>query len=265
MPTSRILRERVAGQSAMSAVVYAQSGATPRGRFARILGLTPLTHESRASYRGALGELLVGDALENLGPSWDVLHDLPLTSAVLDHLLIGRAGVFSVRAASYGREDVTVGGDELIAGGESRDDIRCAAEQAAEVADLLAEAAGEPVYVRSLLVVVGPRRLAIKHPASGVRVIDSRELPAMLDGAPHTLTGDQVARISDLADLESTWPAVQRRELDTQQLHRDFNMIRAQVSEALGRRIFWAAAGTIVVYTAVCSVIAAFVSVLVAG
>src|SRR4051794_17655144 len=133
MPQNRILRERVAGQSAMAAVVRAQSTARRPGRIARIFGVSPLTTESRPFYRGALGELLVGDVLENLGPTWDVLHDLPLDGSVVDHLLIGRAGVFTVRAANYGRNDIIVDGKTLTVGGEQRDDIACALAEAAEV------------------------------------------------------------------------------------------------------------------------------------
>jgi len=247
----------------MAAVVSAQASAPRPGRLARILGVNPLTPEARAQYRGALGELLVGDALENLGPTWDVLHDLPLDGIVVDHLLIGRAGVFTVRTANYGRNDVTIDRSTITVGGEQRGDVARAVAGAAEVARLLSEAAGTAVRVRPLLVVVDPLRLAIKAPASGVRVISSRQLESVLTGAPRTLTGDEVARVSDLADLETTWPAADEPGLDTQQLHRDFGTIRTSVNDSLVRRILWAAAATIVVYATVCSVIAALVTVVV--
>jgi hypothetical protein len=270
MHQSRILRERVAGQSAMAAVVEAQSTAPRLSRLARIFGASPLTVEARAHYRGALGELLVGDVLENLGPTWDVLHDLPLQESVVDHLLIGRAGVFTVRAANYGRNDVTVDGQTVIVGGEQRDDIACAAAEAAEVSGLLTEAAGKPVRVRPLLVVVDPQRLTIKTPAAGVRIISSRELGSVLAHAPRTLTGEEVAHVSDLADLGSTWPAaesgaVSAQKLDTQKLHRDFGTIRTTVSDSVVRRVLWGASATLVVYVAVCWVIAALVTVVVSS
>lgn len=283
MHQSRILRERVAGQSAMAAVVGAQEGARARGLVARVFGISPLTTAARVHYRGALGELLVGDVLENLGPTWDVLHDLPLGDSVLDHLLIGRAGVFTVRAANYGRNDVALDGSGISVAGEARDDVARAAAEAAEVSRLLTGAAGRPVTVRPLLVVVAPLRLLIKSPAADVRVMSSRDLEGVLARFPRTLTGEEVAHVSDLADLESTWPAAglagrpgsapqpsgtgrpETQLLDTQKLHRDFGTIRTAVNEALVRRILWAAAATIVVYVSVCSIIAAFVSVVVAS
>jgi len=257
------LRERVAGQSAMSDVVQAQSIARSRGRIARLFGINPLTEKARASYSGALGELLVGDALENVGPSWDVLHDLPLHNSVLDHLLIGRPGVYSVRTANYGREDIVIDGDTLIVAGEERDDIRCARQQGDQVSSILAGVVGEPVRVRPLLVVVDPRRLTVKVPASTVRVISSRDLVSELSGAPILLTGDEVANLSDLADRVSTWPSADAVALDTQQLNRDFGVIRSEVRDALNRRIAWGATATIVVYGTVCSLVATFVSMVV--
>ena len=148
-------------------------------------------------------------------------------------------------------------------GGEQRGDVARAVAGATEVARLLSKAAGKAVRVRPLLVVVDPLRLTIKAPTSRVRVISSRELERVLMGAPHTLTGEDVARVSDLADLEITWPAADEVRLDTQQLHRDFGTIRASVNDSLVRRILWAAAATIVVYATVCSVIAALVTVVV--
>ena len=267
MQQNRILRERVAGQSAMAAVVRAQSSARRQGPLARVFGVSPLTTEARPFYRGALGELLVGDVLENLGPTWDVLHDLPLDRSILDHLLIGRAGVFTVRAANYGRNDVVIDGQTLSVGGEERDDIACALAEAAEVARLLTAASGTPVRVRPLFVVVDPRKLVFKEPADGVRVISSADLERTLAFSARTLTGEEVAHISDLADLVSTWPATDASPdapaLDTQQLHRDFGTIRTSVSDALVRRVLWGAAATIVVYATVCSVISALVTMVV--
>ncbi|MBX3098019.1 MAG: NERD domain-containing protein [Salinibacterium sp.] len=263
MQHSRTLRERVAGQSAMAAVVRAQYSAPVRGRLARILGVSPLTFEARQHYRGALGELVVGDVLENLGPTWDVLHDLPLDGSAVDHLLIGRAGTFTVHAVNYGRNEVIVDGVKLSVDGEPHLDISSAADEAAEVSRLLSLAAGKPVRVRPLLVVVDPARLTVRKAPRGVKVISSGELAGVLAHAPRTLTGEEVANVSDLADLESTWPAADAVDLDTQQLHRDFGTIRSAVNDALVRRILWAAAATIVVYASVCSVIAAFVTVVV--
>ena len=263
MPQNRILRERVAGQSAMSDVVRAQASAPPREVIWRILGSSPLTTASRASYRGALGELLVGDVLENLGQRWDVLHDLPLGDTVLEHLLIGPAGVFTVRAANYGPEEVTIDGSDLVVGGHPMDDIRRAAAEADEAARILGAAAGETVRVRPMLVIVEPRRLTVRVAAAGVRVLASWELERALTRAPRTLPGDDVARISDLADLVTTWPSADTTDLDTQRLYRDFATIRDEVRVATARRILWAIVGIALGYGIVWGLISSLVTLLV--
>lgn len=250
MPGNRILRERVAGQSAMSDVVRAQSRQPDRGILARIFGRSPLGPESRAAYRGALAEVFVGEALDRLGQRWDVLHDLPLGESVLDHLVIGPAGVFAAHTTNCSGQDVTIDGDTLLVAGAARTDIRIARADATEVSSILAAAADEPVAVQPLLILVDPRRLVTKAPPSGVRVVASHDLERVLTGAPHTLDGDTVARISDLADLATTWPRsdAEAGTTDTQQLHADFAAIRSQVRQAVGRRILWAAAAAGVVF-----------------
>jgi hypothetical protein len=266
MQASRILRQRVAGQSAMCDVVRAQAAAPRRSLVARILGISPLTSESRASYGGALGELLVGDVLARLGPTWDVLHDLPLGQTALDHLVIGPAGAFTVRAASFGRVDVVVDGTAIVAAGETRTDIEQSIDEAAEAASILSAAAGEPVHVTPLLVVVDPKRLTVKNPADTVLVVASWELEHVVTRLPRTLSGDEVASLSDVADLVTTWPRGDAVELnDTQQLYRDFSAVRADVRVALGRRILWIVAGLGALYGVVWALVGSLVSLVLTG
>lgn len=263
MASNRILRNRVAGQSAMFHVVSEQHRVQPQSGISRFFGISPLTLPARGWYRGALGELLVGDVLENLGQRWDVLHDLRLDLGSLDHLVIGPAGVFTVHTANCDGVDVVVDADALVVVGEARDDILIARAEAEEVAHILSTAAGRPIAVRPLLVVVCPRRLVVKAPAGAVGIISSRDLEKVLCAAPQTLSGDEVAFISDIADLNDTWPTAGEAVLDTQKLYRDFSVIRARMSTALVRRIGWAAAATALVYISVCLTIATFVSMVV--
>lgn len=264
MAPNRILRDRVAGQSAMFHVVSAQELAPHQSPFARLFGISPLTVQARSWYRGALGELLVGDVLENLGQRWDVLHDLPLDNASLDHLLIGPAGVFTVHTANCDGADIVIDSDALVVMGETRDDIMIARAEADEVAHLLGAAADRPIVVTPVVVVVRPRRMTVKFSASDVTIVSSSDLEKVLCALPRSLGGDEVAYISDVADLDATWPVARANMLDTQKLHRDFGAIRSRVSTALVRRIGWAAAATGVVYVSVCSIIAVLVSVMMA-
>lgn len=260
MSGSRSLRERVAGQSAMAEVVAAQQHAQARGPFARLIGASPLAPSARLAYRGALGELMVGDVLDNLGSRWDVLHDLPLGTGVLDHLVIGPAGVFAVVAANYSERDVVVDGATLLVTGEPMSDIAIASEQAEAAASLLSQAAGEAVRVRPLLVVVEPRKLVVKKASNSVRVVASHELERLLTRAPRVLAGDEVAAISDLADLETTWPSPPLSGLDTQRLHRDFALVRHEVRSAVLRRVLWGVAGFTIAYGLLWAMVATLVT-----
>lgn len=252
----------------MSDVVIAQSLAPARSRTARLLGFSPLTAGSRVSYQGALGELLVGDVLENLGTNWDVLHDLPLRPSthhggVLEHLVIGPAGVYAVHVSNYTDRDVVIDGDRLLLGGDQRDDIAVAHSEAEAAATLLSAVAGSAVRVRPLLVVVNPRRLSVRAAASGVRVIPSYQLERFLSRAPRTLSGDEVARVSDIADLASTWPDAAPERLDVRQLHRQFAVVRDEVRGAVLHRVLWSALGIGVLYVGVWTLIASLVSMLI--
>jgi hypothetical protein len=246
----------------MSQVVSAYVETPSRGRLARLVGVSPLTTEARLSYRAALGELIVGDLLENLGTQWDVLHDLPLGDGLLDHLAIGPAGVFSVRAVASNAAEVVVDGHTLTVAGDQLDDLRWAIDEANTVARLLSGDGDSGVQVVPLVVMINPRRIVVRAPAIGVRVVASRDLERLLTGAATVLRGDEVARISDRADLQSTWPPVQRADLDAQQLHRDFGKIRAEVGDARNRRVIWGVLSVVVAYGFLWSTVAGLVGVL---
>jgi hypothetical protein len=265
MPVSRSPRTRIAGQSAMSVVVAAQSVAPGRGVLARAFGVSPLSPDSRTAYNGALGELLVGDVLDNLGPSWDVLHDLPLADGVLDHLAIGPAGVFAIHVTNTLDRDVVVDRDTLVIAGQPNQAIIVARAQARAAARRLSEAAGAAVRVRPVLVVVAPRRFSVRVPPATVRVIPSYQLDRTLTRAPRTLDGAQVACVSDFADLRTTWPDTSDAADDVERLNREFALVRALVRAALARRVIWGVSGIVALYAVVWALVAAFVSIVVAN
>jgi Nuclease-related domain len=260
MLQGRSVRERVAGQSAMCTVVEAQARVHPRGRVARLFGASPLDPAIRSQYRVALAELKVGDMLENLGQRWDVLHDIPLGGTVLDHLSIGPAGIFAVVAANFRDEDVVIDGANLLVTNAPRDDIARTIDQADAVAAHLTRAAGRPVGVQPLLVIVDPRKLVVKSPPSTAHVVPSSDLERFLTRAPEILGGDEVAALSDLADLESTWPAPEGTDHDLQRIHAEFALVRHDVSSAFVRRVLWGVVAFTVAYSVALGLIATLVT-----
>ena len=264
MSQGRRLRERVAGQSAMSDVVLARSAAGQRGFLARLIGVSPLDSTTRRAYRVALGELVVGDILDGLGQRWDVLHDVPLGGDLtLEHLVMGPSGTFAVRTVNAGDVDVVIDGDILLAGGEALDDIEVGVRLADAAARALTAAAGEPIEVQCLLVVVAPRRLIVRRDPSGVLVSASNGLERALARAPRRLDGEHVARISDLADLETTWPAASELASDTQRLNRQFALVRAEVRSAILVRDAWLVGAIILAGGTLWSLVARLVTTLV--
>ncbi len=241
MPASSSLRGRVPGQVAMSAVVTTQLATPHRSGLARLLGRSPLTPQTRPLYRAALGELLVGDMLDNLGPRWDVLHVVPVdeSSKDIDHLVIGPPGVFAITTENFPGQEIKVNGDFLAVGNQRFDDIAVARELGAHAAELLSAAAGRPVVVQPLLVVVTPTKLALRQQPDGASVVASKQLLHYFDRLDRTLDGAEVAFISDVADRHSTWQAAPGPAQDTQQLSRDFAALRDEVQEATTTRVFW--------------------------
>jgi Nuclease-related domain len=241
MPERNSLRGRVPGQVAINAIVEAQLTTPPRSLLGRIFGKTPLTPQTRSLYRAALGERVVGDMLDNLGPRWDVLHVVPVDESGkdIDHLVIGPPGVFAITTENFPGQEIKVNGDFLAVGSQRFDDIAVARELGESAAKLLSVAARRPVTVTPLLVVVTPTKLALRQQPDGAHVIPSRQLLHYLDKLDRTLDGAEVAFISDVADRHTTWRAAPGPAQDTQQLNNDFAALRTTVQEATQARVFW--------------------------
>jgi hypothetical protein len=263
MPVSASLRGRVPGQVAIRDIVAAQRAVRPRSFAARFFGVSPLTSATRGLYRAALGEVVVGEMLDQLGPQWDVLHVVPIADsgvdddAVLregtllegtllegsakqiDHLVIGPPGVFAVTTENYPGQEVRVSGETLTIAGRAVDDIETARHLAARAADRLGSAAGKAVRVEPIIVVVGSTKLVAREQPSGVTIVDSRHLVRLLTKIDRSLAGAQVAYISDVADRDSTWEATPTRPDEALQLDREFAALRNQVQDATQARVIW--------------------------
>jgi hypothetical protein len=249
MSASNLIRGRVPGQSIMSEVVMLQRARRRRSGLARFFGLSPLAPSSRQLYTSALGELLVGDALDSIGPEWDVLHVVPVDDNTrhIDHLVIGPPGVFTLWSKNFPRQEVVVDGSTMTVGGHPVDDVADARAQAASASALLSEAAGYAVAVEPIIVVVDPRKLVIRRQPSDVTVVSSRQLLRWLTRLDRQLDGADVAYISDVSDRETTWHLPDEPVHDAQELHSDFAALREEVTNAAFVRLAWGLAGFVVV------------------
>lgn len=253
---NRVLRNRIAGQSAMADVARLQAGHT-RTFAQRLFGLHPLAPAARAPYRVALGELVVGDILKNLGTRWDVLHELPVGDARIEHLATGPTGVYAIVSMNLRGLDVHVTGEQITVDGIEVATARGALDLAARASERLSAAMGRAVEVRPLVVIIEPRKLV--GDGVGALVVRSNDLLRTLARAGATLDGETVAAISDVADHVETWQTVPVSPPEECTLHSGFERVRIHVRAARRRQLLWvlAVAGACVLVWGVVTVIVA--------
>jgi hypothetical protein len=254
------VRERIAGQSAMAAVVEAQSNRVRQGRLAHIFGVSPLTPQGKIDHRDAVGELFVGSILDHLGQNWDVLHGLPLGELSLDHFAVGRPGVFAFVVVNCRGGEVAINGDELIVGRTVKGCIVDAKKSAMIVADTLSAATEAPVAVTAVLVLVRPSRVAILRQPDNVHVANSRQLEQWLLSRTPLISGDDVAQISRAAEADRTWPEPHTTARRARNLARIFTAIQRDVRAASLRRFCWVSALGLAMIVAVAKLVSVLTS-----
>lgn len=131
--------------------------------------------------RGASGEEHVGELLDELpGGDWRVIHDAMLGHGNVDHIVIGRAGVFTVETKSH-PGPVRVG---RVHGG-----VLNQAHAQRKAIERVTGLEVEPLLVYS--------RAWVDKPAArrkGVRVLPARMLPGHLKRCPSRLTAPEMER-----------------------------------------------------------------------
>jgi hypothetical protein len=254
MSEANTLRAAVPGQSVMRTVVERQRAVASRTLMRRILGSSPLARDNRSLYRTALGELAIGEALDGLGPAWDIVHAVPIdgSSDRIDHLVIGPPGVFAVTVCGDAVTEVAFDGETVTLDGRESELAATAQARASRASELLRAAAGieahtEPIDVRSVVVVVDPKKLTVLPAPSHLAVKSSRELSKWMLRQERVLDGARVAMISDIADRPQTWRSSSAASLDTELLHREFGELQDAVSAAARTRAGWLIAAFIVV------------------
>ncbi|MGY0486484.1 nuclease-related domain-containing protein [Streptomyces sp. WG-D5] len=156
---------------------------------------------------GAEGERRVGEELKRLEPSgWRVLHGIELSNgADLDHLLIGRGGVFTVNAKNHEGKNVWIGDDMArVDHGTPRPYPRASRAEARRVREVLERYVDFPVPVEPMIVIAGTENVTKSPTQLTVRVYRAREVSALapLTG---TFTPDQAATLYEVARRRSVW------------------------------------------------------------
>lgn len=236
------LQERIPGQAVISELLTVHGSDRPRSRIGRVFGADPLGPDSRPWYKGALGEIRVGQLLDRLGPEWTVLHAVPVGAGTsdIDHVLIGPAGVFTLNTKNHANQSVWVAGSTLMVAGHRQRHIPNAAHEAARAAKLLAAVVAEPVPVTGVLVIVGAKSLMVREKPADVTVVTDRQLLRWLTRRKPILAPGQVARIIAVASLPGTWHRNPPKPGNPDVLYRRFTELQKKVDSARRRRTAWA-------------------------
>lgn len=196
-----------AGHVAIGELLREQEGATDRSRLARVFGISPLSVVTQPLYRGVVGEIEVGEALDRLGPDWHVLHALPVDEdhADIDHLVVGPSGVFVISTRNHTGSDVWASQRTFLVAGVRYPHIRDMEYEMGRAERLLTSAVGRAVEVSGILAVVAPKSLVVRERQRDVAVLESSNLVSWLLRQKRVVAHGDVAEVGAAASLASTW------------------------------------------------------------
>ncbi|MFD0270649.1 NERD domain-containing protein [Streptomyces sp. NPDC127106] len=190
LPPDEDLAPNRPGETLLGELAHGSAGTRDRHR---------LRQELTAQQR--MGDLL--DGLEADG--WRVLHCIPLRTLgrldhLLDHLLIGPAGVFCIRSLP-GRRQRAVVGDLLL--GVGRADPRPDPRWIRRAASAATRALGVPATPS--LAVVDASRVEVAPTVRDIRVLEPATATAALASSPPSLKPPDVEALFALARDARTW------------------------------------------------------------
>jgi hypothetical protein len=182
------------------------------GIFTWLFGLcwmTRLFKQRRILQLGMDAEMAAGQELNQLMlDGYSVFHDLPAQNFNIDHVVVGRSGVYAVE--TKGRPKVKLaegGGAEVICDGKSlafpvwreSEPLKQATRQAKWLSDWLTTAVGEPIRAKPILILLGwfIKRTGIQE----IPVLSGREVRDYLLGRRAVeLSSAQIHRICHQLD-----------------------------------------------------------------
>ena len=232
----------LAGHVAIVELLGAQQQVPSRSRVARIFGLSPLSTETHALYRGVVGEIEVGEALDRLGPEWGVLHALPVDvgSADIDHLVIGPAGVFIVMTKNHSGFNVWASQRTFMVAGIRHPHIRNMESEMGRAERILSSASGRPVEVAGILAVVAPKSLVVRERHRDVAVLAANTVVPWLLRHSRALEPAEVSIITTAAKRASTWFPADEQSGQPESVRKLFEELRVEVLKAWRTQLAWA-------------------------
>jgi hypothetical protein len=176
--------------------------------------------DERACSKGATGERWVGWLLAALPNDWYVFNDIPVgeRGTNIDHLAIGRGGVFTVNTKNLSGAVVVTSRTFRVDGYRAMH-LPVAVHEAQRAARLLSGALDRVITVHPILAVIAPE-LVVKEPPTDVFVGSPRTVKRWLLGRPAALSSDETRAIQAVAAKPGTWRPTPAASPGVEQDHR---------------------------------------------
>lgn len=170
---------------------------------AKVLGVHT---DERAWRRGAAGEEEVARELDKLGPSWRVIHSVPVGSneTDIDHVVIGPPGVFSFNTKNHLGKRVTVYDHAIYVSGVKQPYLSKSRAEGKRGSRILSSTCGFDVVVHPVVVIMASE-LVFKGSPKQVDVVGRRKVADWLDRHTTQLSADRIESIYAAACRRSTW------------------------------------------------------------
>lgn len=225
-----------------------QSAAPRMSLFGRIFGLDPLARPAARAYAGALAEVEVSDALAALGDEWSIVDGASLGTdePVIEHVVVGPAGVFSIALCNHAGERVWVGERTFVVDGTRFPHVRDAEYVADSVADRMSRALGAPVTVTPCLVVTSPAELTLTAGSRRVEIVSQRQFGSWLASLPRLMSQQAVERHRRCAESQGTWFVATREATGSAAVRAEFDRVHSRIVRARRVCLSWAIAGAVV-------------------
>jgi hypothetical protein len=164
-----------------------------------------LFKERRNLRLGYEGEIAVGQELNQLMLEGNhVYHDFPADKFNIDHIVVGRSGIFAVETKARSKptsknrnEDATVeynGKLLMFPNGDDYKIIEQAERQTSWLSKWISSAIGEQVAARAIVAL--PGWFVKRTSADGISVVNPKQFPSLFKHIkPRTLTDDMISRI----------------------------------------------------------------------
>ena len=138
---------------------------------------------------------------------WETVHDVPLgrQGSLLEHLLIGPGGLFTVTERRHPGERVRARGRAMTVSGQPVSYLRDSRLEAARTQDRLMAAGCAQINVRGVLVLQGELDLDVATSPNDPLAVPRNEVPAVFRRMPTVLDDARVAALAKVARRRTTW------------------------------------------------------------